>query len=255
MTERPTATPAPRRFRLPALACYFPLGDPRVPVGMADVYADHGVDVLEIGLASADPFLDGPEVRGSMARADRSRARADLDRLLDRLARRGDAPACLLMCYADADHPGRAEPAFWAGLDSVLVVASEAAPLRRQIEATARAAGLSPSAFLSLPVGAAGLEAARSAGFYVMLQAAEGLTGPREEVDPGNAGRIAALRAAGVAAPVLPGFGVSTGAQARALRDMGADGVVAGSSVLKAALAGAAPLAALLRDLREGLDG
>lgn len=255
MTDRPTTLPARPALRLPALACYFPLGDPRVPVEMVDVYADHGVDVLEIGLASADPFMDGPEVRGSMARADRSRARADLDRLLNRLARRGDAPARLLMCYADTDHPGRTEPAFWAGLDSVLVVAPEEAPLRLQIEATARAAGVAPSAFLSLPVSAQGLEAARRAGFYVMLQAVEGVTGPRDSVDPGNAARIAALRAAGVGTPILPGFGISTGAQARILRDMGADGVVVGSTVLKAALAGPAPLATLLRDLRRGLDG
>jgi tryptophan synthase alpha chain len=253
-------TPEPPPFRLPSLTCYFPLGDPRVPVEMVDVYADQGVDVLEIGLASPDPYLDGPDVRGSMARAisrwaGPDRARADLDRLLDRLARRGAAPATLLMSYADADHPGIDDPAFWAGLDSLLVVAPEAAWLRHRIEACARAAGLHPSVFLSLPVSPAGLEAARAARFYVMLQAVAGVTGPRDGVDPGNAARIADLRRAGVSLPILPGFGISTGAQAAALRAMGADGVVVGSSVLRMAIAGAAPLAALLQDLRRCLDG
>ena len=85
-----------------------------------------------------------------------------------------------------------------------------------------------------------------------MLQAAPGLTGPRASLDPANAGRIASLRASGVAAPILLGFGVSNGEQARAAVGLGADGVVVGSAALRAALAGRAELAALLKDLRTG---
>jgi tryptophan synthase alpha chain len=63
------------------------------------------------------------------------------------------------------------------------------------------------------------------------------------------------LRAGGVAAPILLGFGVSNGEQARAAVDLGADGVVVGSAALRAALVGRTELKALLKDLRMGLDG
>ncbi len=241
--------------KTPLLSCYFPLGDPLVPVELIDVYAGEGVDVIEIGLASPDPYLDGSAVRQSMARADRSRARRDLDLLLARLSRHRLRPAALLMTYADENHPGLVDEDFWNGLDSLLVVAPEADPLRQTLEATAGLAGLERSAFVALPIGKDAVEAARRAEFYVMLQAAAGVTGPRAAVDPGNAERIAGLRRAGVAAPILPGFGISSGEQARAVVELGGSGVVVGSEALRAALSGPTRLAGLLGDLRRGLDG
>ena len=112
-------------------------------------------------------------------------------------------------------------------------------------------ADLSSHGLTSLAQG----EAARRADGYVMLQAAPGLTGPRPSLDPSNAGRIATLRADGVAAPILLGFGVSNGEQARAAVGLGADGVVVGSAALRAALERPSKLARLLKDLRKGLDG
>ncbi|MDT0682401.1 tryptophan synthase subunit alpha [Roseicyclus sp. F158] len=238
----------------PLLSCYYPLGDPEVPVEMLDIYADCGVDVLEIGMSSPDPFLDGPDVSASMARADRGQARRQLDAVLDQLARQRHAPKPLLMCYADADHPGRVTPQFWAGLSSVLVVAREADPVAAEIEACAKSAGVPASAFVPLPLKEAGLDAARRSAFYVMLQASAGKTGPRAQVDPDAEDRIARLRAAGVEVPILLGFGISNGAQAGSARALGADGVIVGSQVLRAAFSGPQALAATLTDLRGGLD-
>ena len=237
------------------LSCYFPLGDPAVPLDLLDIYAEEGVDVLEIGMASPDPYLDGPDVRQSMARADRNKARRDLDLMLDRLARHGRPPAALLMTYVDAAHPGLDGPSFWAGLDSLLVVAPETDPLRQRLEDTAQAAGIALSAFLALPMIDDAISAAKRAAFYVMLQASAGVTGPRDTVDPANADNIAFLRQAGVTAPILPGFGISRGEHARTVRSLGGDGVVVGSSVLRAAIEGPVALRGLLQDLRRGLDG
>ncbi|MFD1254150.1 Tryptophan synthase alpha chain [Devosia equisanguinis] len=237
------------------LSCYFPLGDPAVPLDMVDIYAGEGVDVLEIGMASPNPYLDGSDVRQSMARANRDHARANLDALLDRLARLPQAPATLLMTYADGEHPGLAGPQFWSGLDSLLVVAPEADPLRQRLEANAIAAGLKPSSFVALPMTEAAIAAAQQASFYVMLQAAAGVTGPRDVVDPANADHIATLRQAGVTVPILPGFGISRGEHARTVRSLGGDGVIVGSETLRAALAGPDALRRLFRDLRGGLDG
>jgi hypothetical protein len=85
-----------------------------------------------------------------------------------------------------------------------------------------------------LPVHLEDEAAARQVDGYVMLQAVPGLTGSRASLDPANAGRIASLRA-------------SVG--------LGADGVVVGSAALRGALTRRAEPAALLKDLRMGLDG
>ena len=238
----------------PLLSCYFPLGDPRVPVELLDIYAGEGVDVVEIGMASPEPFLDGADVRASMQRADRTLWRRDLGALLDRLAQFRKAPHALLMTYVDAEHPAFSDRGLWEGLDSLLVVAREDDPLAAELEKAAAAEGVSVSAFLPLPMTAAEVARAQKASFYVMLQSNDGPTGPRKDIDPGNAERIASLKEAGIRAPILLGFGISNGAQAQEACDMGASGVVVGSQVLRAALTGAESLKALLRDLRSGLD-
>jgi len=101
----------------------------------------------------------------------------------------------------------------------------------------------------------ASVNEARKADGYVMLQAAQGLTGPRISVDDGNKERITELRLAGVTAPIMLGFGISTGAHAESARNFGADGVVVGSSALRAGLQSETILRNLLEELRSGLDG
>ncbi len=241
--------------RHPTLSCYYPLGDPLVPVDLLDVYAGEGVDVLEIGLSSPDPFLDGPDVSASMARARRDAWRRDLDAVFERLAACRRPPKRLLMTYVDPAHPGLRTDDFWRALDSVLVVTRGGDPLAVSLDAAAQRNGLARAVFVGLPLNEARTTAAALADFYVMLQANPGLTGPRTTIDPGGAARIAALRQAGVAAPIVLGFGISNGRQAAAALDLGADGVVVGSRVLLAAKQGAGALAALLRELRTGLDG
>jgi tryptophan synthase alpha chain len=236
----------------PLLVVYFPLADPLVGADLLDLYAEAGVDVVECGWPARAPYLDGPDVRAAMARAvDPAAAWAEVR---GRLSRR-DRPKPLLMTYAEPGHPGAADDSFFAGAYGLLAVARASDATRLALEARARTAGTRVCAFLPLPLVESDVEAGRRAGGYVMLQAAPGLTGPRAALDPANAARIADLRARGVAAPILLGFGVSTSDQARAARDLGADGVVVGSAALRAALRGRAALAALLKGLREGLDG
>ncbi|SEK22873.1 tryptophan synthase subunit alpha [Pacificibacter marinus] len=238
----------------PLLSCYFPLGDPKIPLDMIDVYADQGVDVLEIGLSAVDPFMDGPDVRASMKRANSDRARANLDAIMERLAKRTIAPKALLMGYGEAEHAGYADAEFWAGLDSCLIVSRNNDAITQQIQNTAIGAGVAPSAFIEVPLTEQGVTAAQKAAFYVMLQASAGQTGPRKVLDPESRNRITHLRAAGVSVPILLGFGISNGMQAREALAFGADGVIVGSQVLRAALEGPQALASLLIDLRSGLD-
>ena len=53
----------------PILACYFPLGDPVFDGGIDAIYRSAGVDIFELGLPSADPYMDGADVAGAMRRA------------------------------------------------------------------------------------------------------------------------------------------------------------------------------------------
>ena len=226
----------------PRLVVYFPLADPAVRADLLELYVEAGVDVVEFGWPARDPQLDGADVRASMARAATGDPARALDDALGRLAGRARA---LVMTY------GEAEAAAVARADAVLVVARPGDARRKALEAASKGV----ATFLPLPLQNEDVEAAAHASFYAMLQAAPGVTGPRAALDPGNAERIGALRAAGVTAPIVLGFGVSTGEHARAAVALGADGIVVGSAALRATLAGRRELAALLKDLRRGLDG
>lgn len=63
------------------------------------------------------------------------------------------------------------------------------------------------------------------------------------------------LREAGVTAPLAVGFGIASPDQAREAVELGANGVVVGSALVEAALAGEDAVRRLLGSLREALDG
>jgi tryptophan synthase alpha chain len=236
------------------LIVYFPLGDPALAPDLLELYSDSGVDVVECGWPASDPYLDGPDVRASMARAlpyDPARAWSAVRQQLDRRS----GPRALLMTYATKRQIGLDDPEFFSGAYGVLAVAPAGDLSREALEAHARASGAAVCSFLPDPLCEDDIAQSRSADGYVMLQAAPGLTGPRLSLDPANAERIARLRASGISAPIVLGFGVSTPEHARLALALGADGVVVGSAALRAALQGPAALATLLKGLRRGLDG
>ena len=70
------------------LVVYFPLADPAVPAEFLDLYAGAGVDIVEFGWPARNPYLDGPDVRASMARALSGAPAAALEAARDRLARK-----------------------------------------------------------------------------------------------------------------------------------------------------------------------
>jgi tryptophan synthase alpha chain len=237
------------------LAAYFPLADPLAPIDLLDVYAGEGVDYVEFGWPANNPHLDGPDVRNAMKRAGLGDPGAALIAARGMLATHAARPRALLMAYAEPEDPALADPSLLDAIDALLVVAPAADATRIGMETLARARGVAVSSFLGLPLAEADIAAATRADGYVMLQAAPGLTGPRPALDPVNAARIGTLRAQGIAAPILLGFGISNGAQARAAMDLGADGVVVGSAVLRAALQGHSVLALCLKELRNALNG
>src|SRR5579863_6932209 len=92
------------------LVVYFPLGDPAIGPDLLDLYANLGVDVVECGWPASDPYLDGPDVRASMARALPHDPGAAWSAARERLGARA-----LLMTYVAGGHPGLTEPTFFSG--------------------------------------------------------------------------------------------------------------------------------------------
>jgi tryptophan synthase alpha chain len=239
----------------PSLIAYFPLADAAVPTHLLDLYADAGVDIVEFGWPAKDPYLDGADVRASMARAAKGDPRAAFTAARERLSSHRKAPKALIMTYAEPDHPALRDPDFFREADATLVLGPPEGARRSAMETSARKAGAGVSAFLPIPLTGGDIAAATHADYYAMLQSASGVTGPRTSLDADNKARVTQLRAKGVTVPIVLGFGISSAAQARAAVDYGADGVVVGSAVLRAALQGRDELEALFTQLREGLDG
>ena len=87
-----------------------------------------------------------------------------------------------------ADHARDAGPIQW-GQRNQAVVRAQAPRRTEDIEAKVRSAGTAPSAFVTLPISSPAIARAKRASEYE--QAAAGLTGPRDALDPDNGVRIA----------------------------------------------------------------
>lgn len=242
--------------RAPLLTCYFPLGDPLVDERLLDVYAASGVDIVELGVPSRRPYLDGPDVSASMARA--LSAGGDVPAALARIvawcAASPGRPRPICMSYADVDTAQLLPATTMAQLYGLLMLDLDGRPDAARLRATLRAGGVRSIRFVSPAATAAEVARACEVDGYVMLQAAAGVTGPRPTLGVHNRHTIARLRAAGVQAPILLGFGIGSPVQAAEAVALGADGVVIGSMCLRKALEGAVPLGDFLRGVRDALD-
>ncbi len=228
----------------PILACYFVLGDAQFDDALRDLYVEEGVDIFELGIPSADPYLDGADISGAMARviADGGDGFGRMAELAEWLAARPSAPAGVCMAYADLDLRQLAN----IPLDGALVIGGEGPAID--------VPGAPRCGLLPLDRTLWDIDDARSWDGYVMVQSADGKTGPREALDPRLAETIAAAREAGIVRPILAGFGIGTPAQARQAIDAGADGVVIGSMCVRSVRQGSAAIRQFLRSVRSALD-
>src|SRR5947209_1577911 len=110
-----------RRGR-PALVCYLTVGDPDAPADLHELYAEHGVDVLEVGVPAGVPFSDGPVIAASHERAV---ARGmTLDRASETIAswrRALPEQALVWMTYPDAANGPLVDRAAASGVDGVVI--------------------------------------------------------------------------------------------------------------------------------------
>jgi tryptophan synthase alpha chain len=219
---------------------------------VAGVQAQEGVDVLEIGVPVADPLLDGPIVRDSMARALRAgvttRRAAEL---IAALRARMPEQAIVWMSYPSALSDEWPAAVLASGADGVLL--PDRAARHAQLAARLERDDVAFAHFLAAPLAEEDAEAAVAARGYVMVQARSGPTGPGEPA-PGLADELRGLRARGVRAPLAVGFGVRAPEDARRVAQLGADAVIVGSAMVEAALEGEDHLRAYVRAMREAID-
>jgi tryptophan synthase alpha chain len=242
-----------------ALIGYLALGFPSVENFPATARAalEAGLDVLELGFPTADPFADGAVISAANA-AVRGRgldARSALE-LARPLAAEGRA--LVAMMYEDSwlELGGDSAPrllveAGFAGIISVGFPESK----WRESAAACRRAGLAPIGFVAPDIGdEALLRITAKAGGFVYLQSLSGKTGSAGKFDRKLGERIAKVKAAARGLPVAVGFGVTTPGDVSALRSLGADAAIVGTSIVEASR-DPAGLAAYIASLRAATKG
>ncbi|CAN5544764.1 tryptophan synthase subunit alpha [soil metagenome] len=211
---------------------------------VGEAYAQAGADLVELGVPFSDPLADGPAIHAAATAA--LAAGATLDGVLNVAEALASRVAVVVMCYANPIL-ARGLDVFagalaGAGVSGVIVPdlpVEEAAELAEAVALHGLA--LVPLVAPTTPEDRLAIAGEAARGFlYAVLVA--GTTGERKTVAVdelvGRAKRHTAV-------PVAVGFGISTPEQADAVARAGADGVIVGSRLVRAASEAADPAAAV----------
>jgi len=225
---------AGRAALMPYLMGGFP--DVETSARIGEAYADNGADLVELGVPISDPLADGPVIHAAGTRA--LAAGATLHHVLEVGARLAHRLPVVLMCYANpllARGAERFADELAVRRISGLIVPDLPLEEAPGVAAACEAAGIAlvPLVAPTTPEDRLAAIGARARGFLYTVSVT-GTTGERGEPTHPPRALIARAKAAS-AAPVALGFGISTAEQARAAADAGADGVIVGSRLVRAA--------------------
>jgi tryptophan synthase alpha chain len=223
-----------RAALMPYLMGGFPDLDGSRAIGGA--YADAGADLVELGVPFSDPLADGPVIHAAGTAALRAGATVDgVLRVAEALAAR--LPV-VVMCYANLVFARGPEPFAAALRDagaSGLIVPDlplEEAPA--VLEACdAAGVALVPLVAPTTPDERLQRIGARARGFLYTVSVT-GTTGERAALSEAFAGVVERAKAH-TAVPVALGFGIGKPEQAAEAAAAGADGVIIGSRLVRAA--------------------
>jgi tryptophan synthase alpha chain len=224
--------------RRAALMPYLMGGFPDLPTsrGIGLAYAEAGADLVELGVPFSDPLADGPLIHAAGTAA--LRAGATLHAVLEVTGAIAEHVPVVLMCYCN--------PILARGLERFLdeLLAAGASgliipdlPLEEAPEALEasdqRGLALVPLVAPTTPPERLARIGAHARGFLYTVSLT-GTTGERAALD-GQIGAVLARAAASTDVPVALGFGIATPEQAAAAAGAGADGVIIGSRLVRAA--------------------
>lgn len=206
-------------------------------IGLA--YARSGADLVELGVPFSDPLADGPVIHAAATAA--LAAGATWPAVLEVGRAIADEVPVVLMCYANVILARGLERSVdeMAGIGASGVIIPDL-PLEESDRARAACteAGLAliPLAAPTTPEARLARIGALAQGFLYTV-ALTGTTGerPGERRAGGGLAPIVARAAAHTDVPVAVGFGIGTPEQALAAATAGADGVIVGSRLVRAA--------------------
>jgi tryptophan synthase alpha chain len=223
-----------RAALMPYLMGGFPDLETSRAIGLA--YADAGADLVELGVPFSDPLADGPVIHAAGTAA--LRAGATLPGVLEVGRTLAGRLPVVVMCYANvilARGRERFADALLESSVSGLIVPD--LPLEEAQEmfgvCEARGLALVPLVAPTTPLERLVRIGARARGFLYTV-ALTGTTGERAGVDR-DLTAVVARAAAHTEVPVAVGFGIGTPGQATNAAGAGADGVIVGSRLVRAA--------------------
>jgi tryptophan synthase alpha chain len=222
----------------------FPTVQESLRIGESCVQA--GADVIELGLPYSDPLADGPAIHAAATAA--LAAGANVAGVLEVARALAPSVPVVLMCYANMVFAPGAE-AFVERLAqtgaSGLIVPDLPYGEAPEVLRACDAHGLALVPLLA-PTTTRERTAAigASARGFVYAVSVLGTTGERRALDTGLAQMLARAKAS-TSVPVAVGFGIATPEQAREVAAAGADGVIVGSRLVRAAQQASDPSAAV----------
>jgi len=220
-----------------ALVTFITAGDPDLATTeeMIHLLEDAGADIIELGVPFSDPMADGPTIQLSSERA--LAAGTTLAGILEtvRSVRISSQVPIILMGYLNPIHAYGykhfCRDAALAGIDGVLLVDMPPEESKEFLK-FAGVHGLNVIFLLTPTSDASRIDTVNRLGrgfiYYVTVT---GVTGARQQVSETLGAELSRIKA-GVALPIMAGFGISTPDQAASVAAL-ADGVVVGSAIVK----------------------
>jgi tryptophan synthase alpha chain len=223
-----------RAALMPYLMCGFPTLPESLEIGEACVRA--GADLIELGVPYSDPLADGPVIQAAGTRA--LAAGASLTAVLEVARELADGVPVVLMCYVNmvmaAGSAAFAARLVRAGVSGLIVPDLPLGEAPELLEACdAHGLALVPlAAPTTTPARMAAIGA--SARGFLYAVSVVGTTGERKTLGESFAEVVAHAKAS-TAVPVAIGFGIGTPEQASQAAGAGADGVIVGTRLVRAA--------------------
>jgi tryptophan synthase alpha chain len=229
-----------RAALMPYLMGGFPSLEESARIGEACVRA--GADVIELGMPYSDPLADGPVIHAAGSAA--LEAGANVAGVLEVARALAPSVPVVLMCYANMVFaPGvgafveRLARTGACGLIVPDLPYGEAPELREECEQ--RGVALVPLVAPTTPPERLAAIGAQARGFVYTVSVV-GTTGERRELGERFADVVTRTKAA-TEVPVALGFGISSPEQAAQAAAAGADGVIVGTRLVRAAAESDAP--------------
>ncbi|MEO1622819.1 MAG: tryptophan synthase subunit alpha [Cyanobacteria bacterium J06632_3] len=221
-----------------ALIPFITAGDPDLgtTAEALQVLDRSGADIIELGIPYSDPLADGPTIQAAATRAlNRGVTLEAVIQLVADVSPKLSAPIIFFTYYNPILNRGTEQflkDIYAAGARGLLVPDLPLEEMDALIE-MAQKVGIAVVLLVAptSPDERIRAIAEKSQGF-VYLVSVTGVTGARQEIATRVEGLLADIHKA-TNKPVGVGFGVSEPAQAKQLKEWGADGVIVGSAIVK----------------------